>query len=61
MSVLLALGSLLELKERNRSSVSLGSVPAEVGSKGSSETCLSGDSEQSLGSQLKHKRLFVHT
>ena len=61
MSVLLALGTLLELKERNRSSFFLGSVPPEVGSKGSSGTCISGDSEQSLGSQLKHKKLLVHT
>jgi len=61
VSVLLALGSLLELKESNTSSISLGSVPLEVCSRGSSGTYISSDSEQSPGSRLKCKKLLVYT
>lgn len=61
MSVLLALGSLLELKEGNGSSFFLGSVLPEVGSKGSSRMCISSKSEQTLGSRLKYEELLVHT
>lgn len=60
MSVFLALGSLLGRKEGNRSSFFLGSVFPEVGSKGSSRTCISSKSEQTLGSRLKHEKLLVH-